>query len=44
MIDIELKNPYQKFLIDSKGGLVGVFSYRVRPNSVMIANAISKCQ
>lgn len=44
MIDIELKNPYQKFLIDSKGGLVGVFSYRLRPNSAIIANAISKCQ
>ena len=44
MIDIELKNLYQKFLIDSKGGLVGVFSYRVRPNSIIIANAISKCQ
>ncbi len=44
MIDIELKNPYQKFLIDSKGGLVGVFSYRIRPNSDIIANAISQCQ
>lgn len=43
MIEIVLKNPYQKFLIDSKGRLVGVFSFRVRPNSVLIANAISKC-